>query len=179
MIRIYNLWTSGFMAWVFFFFFVLCEYLIRACTCTLLSSTSEPVEKSEEFALYTWPPLTAHSYLRTKNSLKSLFLACLFLVLNCASTYGYAESVKSFSDLEMVWWTTSKHLSLSQLCLKSVMNVGQKRSLTQTFWEYLCELELFFSSQNMKSAGVCGCGFVWDSIAKWFIITPPDKHLPV
>lgn len=47
---------------------------------------------------------------------------------------------------------------------------------TQTFWEYLCELELFFSSPNMKSAGVCGCGFVWDSIAKRFIITPPDKH---
>ncbi len=30
----------------------------------------------------------------------------------------------------------------------------------QTFWEYLCELELFFSGQNMKSAR--GCGFTLD-----------------
>lgn len=127
--------------------------------------------------LFTHDRLSLHTHTWGLKIVWNLFfLACLFLVLNCASTYGYAESVKSFSDLEMVWWTTSKHLSLSQLCLKSVMNVGQKRSLTQTFWEYLCELELFFSSQNMKSAGVCGCGFVWDSIAKWFIITPPDKH---
>lgn len=53
MIRIYNLLNLKVYGFSIYLFFVLCEYVIRACTCTLLNSTSEAVEKSDEFALYT------------------------------------------------------------------------------------------------------------------------------